>query len=71
MIPITELFSDPDGREWHAFLIGIGHGFFFWQKHTCPDKDEEHYYEQGKIGGFIFFGVLVVFLGCLVIKLWF
>ena len=63
-IPFKELFSTSD--EVHAYLIGISHGFFFWQKHpplTKKQKKEQHYYEQGKILGFIFFGV---FVACLV-----
>jgi len=53
--PITEIFNDPECNEWHSWLIGVSHGFFFWQKHTLPPvkEDEEHYYEQGKIAGFM------------------
>ena len=63
MIPNNELFNDPD--EIHAFLVGVAHGFFFWQKHpvlTEKQKSEQHYYEQGKILGvflWIAFGWLV------------
>ena len=50
MIPINELFSTSD--EVHAYLIGMSHGFFFWQKHPpLTIEDERHYYEQGKIAG--------------------
>lgn len=72
-IPLKELFNHPD--EVHAYLIGVGHGFFFWQKHHwMPTKlleEERHYYEQGKIAGFVLFGVFMACLGWLIIKLWF
>jgi len=69
MIPINELFNNPE--EWHSWLIGISHGFFFWQKHTLPPvtEGEEHYYEQGKILGFwlwLPFAVCQVMIGWLV-----
>ena len=74
MINLKELFNDPD--ELHAYLIGISHGFFVWQKHECPEKyktehDELHYYEQGKILGMIFLGLFQVFIGYLIVNLWF
>ena len=64
-------FPDPNQllnnyEEIHAFVIGISHGFFFFQKHpplTEKQKSEQHYYEQGKILGFIFFGVFIACLG--------
>ena len=64
MIPIKELFNDPE--ETHAFIVGLSHGFFFWQKHQLITETmwgERHYYGMGKIFGFIFFGV---FMACLV-----
>jgi len=71
-IPLKELFSTSE--EVHAYLIGISQGFFFFQKHPPLIKEiegERHYYEQGKILGFIFFGVFMACLGWLIINLWF
>lgn len=62
-IPLKELFSTPD--EVHSFIIGISHGFFFFQKHWLVTKyleKEMHYYGMGKILGFVLFGV---FMACL------
>jgi len=70
MIPINELFSEP--AEQHAWLVGMSHGFFFWQKHpplTEEQKDEQHYYEQGKIAGMFLwlpFVVCQVLIGWLI-----
>ena len=70
MIPINELFNDPD--EWHIWLIGVSHGFFFWQKHPpLTIENERHYYEQGKIAGMMVFGVFMACLGWLVKSLLF
>ena len=71
LIPIEEFLSTIE--EIHAFIIGIGHGFFWWQRHSCPEKykNEDHYYEQGKIAGMMVFGVFMACLGWLVKSLLF
>ena len=58
-IPLKELFSTSE--EIHAFIVGISHGWFFWQKHpplTKKMKKERHYYGIGKIVGMM---LLVLF----------
>lgn len=67
MIPITEILSTSE--EIHAFVVGVSHGWFFWQKHQLITESmwgERHYYGIGKIFGMVFFGVFMACLGWIV-----
>ena len=69
MIPLKELFNDPD--ELHVFILGLADGFLFWRKWKYSRslkrllRSELWYYRGGMIVGlflWVFFGWLVKIL---------
>lgn len=61
MVKFKEWLNTYD--ELHACVIGIGQGFFFWQKHlplTKKMENERHYYEQGKIVGIVLVALFLI-----------
>lgn len=63
MVSIKELLNDID--EWHALVLGLADGFFFWRsthyirKHRRLINKERWYSRAGMVFGFMWFWTFV------------